>query len=115
MGRAKHRKRHSRLWAWFLAAVLLLWGGIWASTALSSHYVALQRPPHHSTQPVHVIHLPQPTLGATAKVTTVTQGETLWSIARQYCGNGDEYRKIAIENGISGWVIQPGQKVKVDC
>ena len=118
MANGRHRKKRSWFWTWFLAALIIAWGGIWASSALRPSPAALQRPSHYVTQPVHVIRArPSQSLKipTAAIVVTVSQGQTLWSIAHQYCGDGSKYRKIANENMINGWIIQPGQKVKVEC
>ena len=61
------------------------------------------------------------TSGSTAGTTTgstqdytVQQGETPWSLAQKFYGNGAEYQRILDANGLSeGDNIQPGDVLKI--
>src|SRR5712664_4002647 len=111
-----HRKKRSFFWAWFPAVLGMVWLGIWLSLAAQSPQAAFQRPSGVVTQPEHSKPFrtaQPPTSSTTAKYITVAKGSTLWSIARQYCGNGNDFRKIAAANGIKGWLIKPGKVMKV--
>ena len=117
--KGRHARKRSWFWMWFIGAVMLIWAAILGTARLTSHETSFQRAPDAIIKPEQIPHYrpqAQPSTGpAAAKEVTVTSGQTLWSLARQYCGNGTEDQKIAMENGIKGWVIQPGQKVEVTC
>lgn len=44
---------------------------------------------------------------------TVKKGNTLWGIAKQFLGNGTEYKKIMEANGLTTDIIYPGQILKI--
>ena len=44
---------------------------------------------------------------------TVKKGDTLWGIAQRFLGNGNDWKKIAELNGISGSNIYIGDKIKI--
>ena len=118
MGSGRHRRRRSWFWAWFPAALIALWLGIWGSLASGTPHAAFQRPLGAISQPQHIIHprASQPAKSRTAvNELTVTRGETLWDLARKYCGNGNDYKHIMNGNGLKTWLITPGQKIKATC
>lgn len=113
-----HRKKRSWFWAWFPAVLIVLWLGIWGSLGSSSPKAAFQRPLGITAQPEHVIHprpFQAPSVGAAAKDLTVGRGDTLWSIARQQCHDGNDYKNIMKANGLKSWTIKPGQKIRIGC
>ncbi|MCT6924106.1 LysM peptidoglycan-binding domain-containing protein [Metasolibacillus sp.] len=58
----------------------------------------------------------RPTTGKqTPKTHTVKQGDTLWSIAKKYLGDGSKYTQLAKINNISNPnIIKVGQVIKLD-
>lgn len=51
-----------------------------------------------------------------APVAKVTPGQTLWLLARKYCGNGIYWKHLAAENRIGyPWVLPIGKMISVDC
>lgn len=58
---------------------------------------------------------PKPTPGpAPSHIYTVHAGDTLWSIAAHFYGNGNQYPRIAAANHISApYVIHPGQRLNI--
>jgi nucleoid-associated protein YgaU len=97
---------------------VLIWSAIFGTLDVTASSPAALQRPSHVIRPEHVIHphvISQPTREAPAKVVTVASRMTLWSIARQYCGNGIYYKKIMNANGIRTWMIHPGERIKIAC
>lgn len=46
---------------------------------------------------------------------TVKKGDTLYSIAQRFMGNGVDWKKIAEYNEMSGSVVHVGDKIKIPC
>lgn len=44
---------------------------------------------------------------------TVKNGDSLWSIAQRFLGNGDRYREIMALNGLNDETIYPGQVLRI--
>ncbi len=44
---------------------------------------------------------------------TVKSGDTLWSIAKRFLGNGNRYREIMLQNGLTNDTIYPGQVLNI--
>ena len=44
---------------------------------------------------------------------TVKNGDSLWSIAQRFLGNGDRYREIMALNGLNSETIYPGQVLRI--
>ena len=44
---------------------------------------------------------------------TAMAGQTLWTIAKKYLGDGSKYKDLAAMNGISNSGVKPGQTIKV--
>lgn len=44
---------------------------------------------------------------------TVKSGDTLWSIAKRFLGDGNRYREIQKLNGLKDTVIQAGRVLKI--
>jgi N-acetylmuramoyl-L-alanine amidase len=44
---------------------------------------------------------------------TVADGDTLWGIAAKLLGNGARYREIMALNGLTSYMIRPGQLLKI--
>lgn len=47
------------------------------------------------------------------RVYTVRGADTLWGIARDQLGDHNKYKDIRKWNGLSGFVLFPGQKIKL--
>lgn len=50
---------------------------------------------------------------STKRVHTVKSGESLWSISKNYLGNGGRYPEIVKLNGLTSTVIRVGQKLTI--
>lgn len=44
---------------------------------------------------------------------TVKKGDTLWSIAKKYLGDGNRYKEIQKANGLKDTVIYPGTVIQI--
>ena len=44
---------------------------------------------------------------------SVSDGDTLWAIAKKYLGNGSRYKEIVSLNGLKSNVIYSGMKLKI--
>lgn len=44
---------------------------------------------------------------------TVKKGDTLWSIAKKYLGDGNRYKEIQKVNGLKDTVIYPGTVIQI--
>ena len=63
-----------------------------------------------------VVPEPEPPPPPAARMHVVTAGENLWVIARQACGNGIYWKRIAAENKLSNaWQLKIGEKLSVAC
>lgn len=51
--------------------------------------------------------------GKTSSVYIVKKGDTLWTIASKYLGDGNKYKQIKQLNGLKSDTIYPGQKLKL--
>lgn len=47
------------------------------------------------------------------RIHTVVHGDTLWTIAKKYLGNGSRYKEIVSLNGLKSNVIYSGMKLKI--
>lgn len=47
------------------------------------------------------------------RIHTVTHGDTLWTIAKKYLGDGNRYKEIVSLNGLKSNVIYSGMKPKI--
>lgn len=47
------------------------------------------------------------------KTHKVKKGDTLWSIAKLYLGDGNKYRQIMALNGMTDTVIQVGEVLRI--
>ena len=47
------------------------------------------------------------------RIHTVTHGDTLWTIAKKYLGNGSRYKEIVSLNELKSNVIYSGQKLNI--
>jgi N-acetylmuramoyl-L-alanine amidase len=53
------------------------------------------------------------TTTSTKRVHTVKRGESLWTIAKKYLGNGGRYPEIVKLNGLKSTVLRVGQKLTI--
>lgn len=56
---------------------------------------------------------PKNVVEETYRIHTVVHGESLWSIAEKYLGNGNRYPEIVKLNGLKSNVIYSGNKLKI--
>ena len=118
MSKGHHRKQRDWTLAVLIGAIVLLWGAIGVAKALTGpHPVALQQPViiHHFIRPKPVVSHPVSPPAPKVIVHTVSQGDSLWSIAYQYCHDGSDYKKIIQANNLKSLVIQPGEKMRIEC
>lgn len=118
MASGRHRKTRDWMLLWILLAMILPWAGIGADLALTSSQAAFQPAPVSTTQPKTFVHPApsQPSKPVTkANIATVAQGESLWSLAQKYCGNGNDWQKLASANHIQSQVITIGEKITIAC
>jgi len=111
MGR--HRKCRRIPWKMLTLTAVAAGGAIGFLTAGSPPVV--QGASHAFPQPHLPLRVKAPVQAATA-VYTAGEGQSLWSIAHDKCGDGNDWKNLATANRISyPYPVTPGQKITLSC
>lgn len=97
--------------------VLVLWAAIWGVFAFQSGSPQVMASAEYTPPPAVPAPQPLPSRApAPVKLHTAVRGDSLWSVAREECGNGNDWKKVAIANKIWWpWLVKQGKVMIVDC
>lgn len=73
------------------------------------------RPSSPAVIPQPVVFPPFRQESSPPRTYTVKAGDTMWSIAREECGNGLAWHKLQALNSNNPWWLSQGQVLKISC
>lgn len=97
--------------------VLVLWAFIWGIFAFQGGSPQATAPMEYSPSSTPPVPQALPSQApAPVKLYTIVSGDSLWSVARKECGDGNDWKKVAVANKIWWpWVMKKGRVITIAC
>lgn len=97
--------------------VLVLWALIWGIFAFQGSSPEAPGPMEYSPSSTSPVPQALPSQApAPVKLYIIVSGDSLWSVARKECGDGNDWKKVAVANKIWWpWVMKKERVITIAC